>query len=138
MSWQLHVEHRTGFEYEGEVLGSYNIARLTPQSGPNQVVVSSSVSVNPRVKVHESIDYWGTVVHSFDVHSPHHRLEVTGRSTVRTAAAQPPPSVSIGWDVLGDEALLDRMTEFLAGSAMARSEERRVGKECRSRWSPYH
>src|SRR5256885_1313431 len=24
------------------------------------------------------------------------------------------------------------------GSAAARSEERRVGKECRSRWSPYH
>ena len=23
-------------------------------------------------------------------------------------------------------------------SSMARSEERRVGKECRSRWSPYH
>src|SRR2546430_15125244 len=26
----------------------------------------------------------------------------------------------------------------LAGSAALRSEERRVGKECRSRWSPYH
>src|SRR5206468_6840939 len=25
-----------------------------------------------------------------------------------------------------------------AASASARSEERRVGKECRSRWSPYH
>ena len=24
------------------------------------------------------------------------------------------------------------------GSDAARSEERRVGKECRSRWSPYH
>src|SRR2546425_8634484 len=24
------------------------------------------------------------------------------------------------------------------GSELARSEERRVGKECRSRWSPYH
>jgi len=24
------------------------------------------------------------------------------------------------------------------GRAQARSEERRVGKECRSRWSPYH
>ena len=23
-------------------------------------------------------------------------------------------------------------------SALVRSEERRVGKECRSRWSPYH
>src|SRR2546425_5063558 len=26
----------------------------------------------------------------------------------------------------------------LGGAANARSEERRVGKECRSRWSPYH
>ena len=25
-----------------------------------------------------------------------------------------------------------------ASAALARSEERRVGKECRSRWSPYH
>ena len=25
-----------------------------------------------------------------------------------------------------------------AGTAVIRSEERRVGKECRSRWSPYH
>ena len=25
-----------------------------------------------------------------------------------------------------------------AGKVKARSEERRVGKECRSRWSPYH
>src|SRR3712207_8721252 len=25
-----------------------------------------------------------------------------------------------------------------AGGLVARSEERRVGKECRSRWSPYH
>ena len=27
---------------------------------------------------------------------------------------------------------------FATSLAMARSEERRVGKECRSRWSPYH
>src|SRR2546421_9188423 len=26
----------------------------------------------------------------------------------------------------------------VSGSTFARSEERRVGKECRSRWSPYH
>ena len=28
--------------------------------------------------------------------------------------------------------------QILLGSATTRSEERRVGKECRSRWSPYH
>ena len=26
----------------------------------------------------------------------------------------------------------------LVATAVGRSEERRVGKECRSRWSPYH
>src|SRR2546422_11652682 len=28
--------------------------------------------------------------------------------------------------------------QMLEPTAMTRSEERRVGKECRSRWSPYH
>ena len=36
-----------------------------------------------------------------------------------------------------DLALLDIMLPGLDGYAL-RSEERRVGKECRSRWSPYH
>ena len=33
-----------------------------------------------------------------------------------------------------------KVTDLLdaAGFAYTRSEERRVGKECRSRWSPYH
>ena len=30
------------------------------------------------------------------------------------------------------------LTGLAGGAAVARSEERRVGKECRSRWSPYH
>src|SRR2546422_11780519 len=29
-------------------------------------------------------------------------------------------------------------THFSKGNQAGRSEERRVGKECRSRWSPYH
>ena len=28
--------------------------------------------------------------------------------------------------------------EFVEAETLRRSEERRVGKECRSRWSPYH
>ena len=28
--------------------------------------------------------------------------------------------------------------DFTSGEVSVRSEERRVGKECRSRWSPYH
>ena len=36
---------------------------------------------------------------------------------------------------------LDRMVSrriYFASCIVLRSEERRVGKECRSRWSPYH
>ena len=31
-----------------------------------------------------------------------------------------------------------KMDGMLSGEILKRSEERRVGKECRSRWSPYH
>ena len=36
-----------------------------------------------------------------------------------------------------DETAADKLAEAVIGS-LTRSEERRVGKECRSRWSPYH
>ena len=36
------------------------------------------------------------------------------------------------------ENLSRRVSEAVAAEHSARSEERRVGKECRSRWSPYH
>src|SRR3989454_6106969 len=39
----------------------------------------------------------------------------------------------VGW---GDAVFFSRSPD--RGAAAARSEERRVGKECRSRWSPYH
>ena len=32
----------------------------------------------------------------------------------------------------------DKVPPFLRNTGTGRSEERRVGKECRSRWSPYH
>ena len=49
-----------------------------------------------------------------------------------------PPHVNQAW--LNSLQLL-KITPtkvILGGIAHKRSEERRVGKECRSRWSPYH
>jgi len=47
------------------------------------------------------------------------------------------------WRGRDRESLLDRLRVLRGGAAdepaaIPRSEERRVGKECRSRWSPYH
>src|SRR3989454_5627883 len=44
-----------------------------------------------------------------------------------------------GWRVLRQPSEIDRLPHVTDRLWMkARSEERRVGKECRSRWSPYH
>ena len=48
-----------------------------------------------------------------------------------------PKYILIACTILGGAmtALMSRITSYEMG---LRSEERRVGKECRSRWSPYH
>src|SRR5256886_12938922 len=44
----------------------------------------------------------------------------------------------VWWQVLPAPVLVRVSQPFRGSSCLARSEERRVGKECRSRWSPYH
>ena len=39
---------------------------------------------------------------------------------------------------LSQQDIDDIMAVAMEGGICYRSEERRVGKECRSRWSPYH
>ena len=41
-------------------------------------------------------------------------------------------------DIIGRLIPVTTRGRFFAFANLARSEERRVGKECRSRWSPYH
>ena len=51
------------------------------------------------------------------------------------------PSDIVGSEVLDESVGGKRSFRFIGGPIFAqllRSEERRVGKECRSRWSPYH
>ena len=53
-----------------------------------------------------------------------------------------PGCISRGIDEKTANHIYDEMIDFARyafnKSHAARSEERRVGKECRSRWSPYH
>ena len=38
----------------------------------------------------------------------------------------------------GEEVTCVGVLSYISAGEFIRSEERRVGKECRSRWSPYH
>src|SRR2546426_900772 len=49
-----------------------------------------------------------------------------------------PPALASGLSAAGEKKLAQRALAISRDSKLERSEERRVGKECRSRWSPYH
>ena len=48
------------------------------------------------------------------------------------------PSAILSVAVSDTQIVVPADTAYLGNPKSGRSEERRVGKECRSRWSPYH
>ena len=63
---------------------------------------------------------------------------VVTASRTPTVLAEEPLSLAVIDRGALIEGLADHPAEILNTLPGLRSEERRVGKECRSRWSPYH
>ena len=118
MSWRLRIEHRTTHRYQREVRSSYNEARMTPLSTDGQRVVQAEVRVQPPARTVRYQDYWGTVVHAFDVHVPHTELTVTATSVVETSPASD-GHPDAGWDELAGAAVTDRYAELMAPTERA-------------------
>ena len=142
MSWRLEINHMTRYRYDRPVIASYNEARLTPMSTPGQFVIEAQVAVRPATQLFCFTDYWGALVHAFDVHSPHQSLLVTSRAVVETMPAgrsssergeadysapdkasdrtadgsSDRPSDPASWDDLTGAHVADRFYEFLAPS----------------------
>lgn len=112
MSMQLRIVHTTGFEYDGKAVASYNQARLTPLTTPEQIVVYSRLEVAPKPWTYEYRDYFGTLVTSFEVVDPHESMRVTATSTVHTTRP-PTPAPVLGWADLAEREVADRWTEYL-------------------------
>ena len=82
--------------------------------------------------VNKSIDKLNTVKEALELINI---LEYDECIAVLTGTKNLPSEIHSALMRRGKEANGGKTTLALA---MARSEERRVGKECRSRWSPYH
>jgi transglutaminase-like putative cysteine protease len=116
MTWRIGIRHVTGYEYERPVTSSYNEARITPLSNDRQLVLESTVEVSPATAIYRYWDWWGTLVHSFDLQEPHDELVITGTSVVETSATPDPPPSPVGWDELAGQAVRDRFAELLGAS----------------------
>ena len=80
---RLSIVHKTAYKYNRRVTLSYNEARMTPLTDPQQVVLESSLKITPsQAAVSTYRDYWGTRVTAFDMQMPHERLEVVATTTV--------------------------------------------------------
>ncbi len=110
-SSRLRVEHLTSFRYERTVPASYNECRLTPVSEARQQVLSARLTIEPVTWRREYVDYWGSRVVGFEVHTPHDRLEVL--STVDALVAGDGPAPDAGWDAVRAPTTRDRLCELL-------------------------
>jgi transglutaminase-like putative cysteine protease len=115
MTWRMSIEHVTTYDYEGDVLASYNEARISPARDASQMLLNHRVDVTPGVPVMRYTDCWGTAVSAFDVHEPHRRLVIAAHSLVETVAPSP-DTTDVDWEVVRDERFRDRFYEYLAPS----------------------
>lgn len=112
MPMQLRVVHTTEFTYDGLAAASYNQARMTPVTTPEQIVVHSRLEVSPKPWTSTYADYFGTQVIAFEVVDPHDAMLVTATSTVQVQR-NPPAPPSTPWEAYGERAVADRWTEYL-------------------------
>jgi transglutaminase-like putative cysteine protease len=113
VTYRLRVEHQSHYLYSNVVLESFNEARITPLTTLWQLVLDSRVEVNPHAPAHRYVDYWGSVVHAFDIQEPHRELTVVGRSVIETSV-QPTPEEELDWADLDAGGRRDEFAEFLS------------------------
>jgi transglutaminase-like putative cysteine protease len=120
--WRLEIHHTTKVQYQGPVRASYNEARMTPLTLPQQNTLRAQISAGVPSPVWTYLDYWGTEVSSFDIPAPHRDLVIRAVATVETATP-PPLETPPHWQALTGQARGGRLLEYLAATGRTTVEE---------------
>ncbi|WP_168929500.1 transglutaminase family protein [Nocardioides sp. GY 10113] len=109
---QLRIVHTTEFAYDGAASASYNQARMTPATSPEQIVLHHRIDVTPAPWSFGYRDYFGNNVLAFEAGDPHESMKVVATSTVQVNRAEP-ADPSTPWEAYGERDVADRWTEYL-------------------------
>ena len=95
MTWRIAITHSTGYRYRAG-------GDLVLQRGPHHAHLQRPPAGarvggggQPAAVAFRYWDYWGTLVHAFDIQVPHIELSVTGTSVVETRAAPTRPTTPV-------------------------------------------
>ncbi len=83
----LMVRHVTELYYGADAEEAHSEVRKSPLDTGLQRVVTSKVEVEPQTLLRKHRDYFGNVVHHFDLLGPHAALCITAESVVETTHA---------------------------------------------------
>ena len=112
--WRLEVRHETGYRYESDVTESYNEVRLSPIRSAYQWVLDHRIDVFPAARLSRFTDYWGSHVHSFDLHRADRELTIVATSYVETADAVVDfAGTGLTWSELVADDIQDEWCELL-------------------------
>jgi transglutaminase-like putative cysteine protease len=89
----LRLLHRTTFTYSGNARDSFNEARLRPVDDALQTCRSFALRTKPAVVPRDYLDFYGNVVHYFDISTPHRKLVIEAESEIETAPNAARPAV---------------------------------------------
>ncbi|MFI5623278.1 transglutaminase N-terminal domain-containing protein [Nocardioides sp. NPDC051685] len=122
MSMQFRIVHTTTFTYDGPAVASYNQARLTPLTTPDQIVVHHRIDVSPKPWTYEYKDYFGNEVTAIEVLEAHRALKVSATSTVRVDR-KPSAAPVLTWEEAALPGVADRFIEFLGLTSVVAPDE---------------
>lgn len=84
MKWE--IKHLTRYEYASAVKGSFNDVRLTPANREHQIVKSFFLRVLPATRLQKYTDFYGNIVHHFEIPQEHSTLDIESNAIVETKA----------------------------------------------------
>jgi len=114
MAARYRISHTSRYEYDRNVVASFNEARVTPLQTPWQMRLDSAIAIDPVSWSYRYTDYWGTDVRVFEANSAHRTLEVRATSLVEVdAGRRPVAAAALAWADVRDATVADEFVEYL-------------------------